>query len=376
MIEIDNRTGWPHASLLRTGPGGETFDVVAVKGTFDFAPPGRRVTPAADPAPIAWGDQYDGPVEDDPLKAVLFREGELALYKPGTDVYLTGTAHARDDKPSTGWLAGFGIGPVKKVLQLHGPRRFRRSLLGWRLTSAEPAATVALDYRLAFGGSFVVPGEAASDAPPSSIYKADNPAGCGWLPDAAMLKAVSRPARRALASILGSVRELPAPQIEHPLRPVTHPHKRHAAEGFAPLARWCSPRLRHAGTYDERWQAERHPWLPEDFDTAFYQSAHPDLICKPYLCGEEVFTMAGLLHEGMVSQRLPGQYILAAMTFSSGKKQAGRLVLDTVGIDLDARRVMLVWRGTFERNDPLRALALGLATAPAQDATLARSAHV
>jgi hypothetical protein len=78
----------------------------------------------------------------------------------------------------------------------------------------------------------------------------------------------------------------------------------------------------------------------------------------------------------MVSQRLPGQYILAAMTFSSGKKQAGRLVLDTVGIDLDARRVMLVWRGTFERNDPLRALALGLATAPAQDATLARSAHV
>ena len=30
MIESDNRTGWPHATLPKTGPAGEVFDVVVI----------------------------------------------------------------------------------------------------------------------------------------------------------------------------------------------------------------------------------------------------------------------------------------------------------------------------------------------------------
>lgn len=375
MIEIDNRTGWPHATLPKTGPAGEVFDVVVIKGTFDFGRSGHRITPAKQALPIAWGDEHDGPVELEPLKAVLRREGDLALFKPGTDVYVTGTAQARDSKACTGWMAGLGIGPVRKQLQLHGPRRFRRGLLGWSLSSPQPVASIPLDYRLAFGGSFTAPLAHQPNVSPESVYKGDNPAGCGWLPDRRSLKAVSRQARRALNAMLDDIKELNAPQIEHPLRLVTHPHKRIAAEGFGPIARWCATRLKHAGTYDERWQAERYPLLPTDFNPAYFQSAHPDLICRPYLCGEEVFALAGLLPQGMLTQRLPGEYVLATLTLDSGRKHAGRLVLDTVGIDLDEQQVTLVWRGTFDRGDPARALVLDRLTVPERLQIPARSAH-
>ncbi|MBL9197826.1 DUF2169 domain-containing protein [Xanthomonas fragariae] len=155
------------------------------------------------------------------------------------------------------------------------------------------------------------------------------------------------------------LKRLQAPQIEALDQPVRHPDQPLAAQGFGPLPRWCQPRLQYAGTYDERWQSERYPLLPEDFDARFHQSAPPDLICPGFLTGSEAIAMMGLLPEGPVGMRLPGETMLAAVTGASGKKQAGSLVLDTVVIDVDARQVSLVWRGTFERADAIRHVSLG-----------------
>lgn len=41
------------------------------------------------------------------------------------------------------------------------------------------------------------------------------------------------------------------------------------------MGRSWQPRLRYAGTYDQHWMDERLPFLPEDFDLRYFQSAPP-----------------------------------------------------------------------------------------------------
>lgn len=362
MTQIDNRSGLPHAWFEKLGPGGQTFDVLAVRGTFDFAAHGQRLTLATQQTPIVFGDEYIGLPEDNPLKSVLSREGDLVLFKPATDVYLTGTAQAEHHALTAEWLAAMRVGPVRKGLRLHGSRYFERRMGGWRLTPAELTTAVPLDYRKSFGGSYST--LASESASPEHVYKLDNPAGCGWLPDANALSELSKPARKQIAALISGIKRLDAPQIESPDCPVTHPSQASAAQGFAPLARWCEPRLRHAGTYDDAWREQVYPDLPDDFDPRFYQSAPPDLICDGHLDGDEPVMLAGLLPEGRAEMRLPGLVVLASTTGASGRKRAGNLVLDTVALDLDARQATLVWRGTFDRTDAVREIAVGAIRAP------------
>lgn len=362
MSAIDNRSGFPHAWVEKTGPGGQTFDVLVVRGTYDFAGHGQRLTLADSQAPIAYGDLFSGPAEDNPLHAVLRVEGDLAVFKPATDVYVTGKAHAKDDMPQVTWMAGIQIGPVRKLLRLHGPRRFERNWGRWRLSRAEPAATIPLDYRRAFGGSFA--SEASDEVPAEFIYKLDNPAGCGWLPGSKALKELSKPARKEILAAISRLRQLDAPQIEDASQPVTHPKQRMATQGFGPVARWCQPRLAYAGTYDAAWRKDAYPELPEDFDPRFHNAASSGLVCPAYLQGTEILALTGMLPEGPLTQRLPGAVMLATTTAASGRKTAAPMSLDTVAIDLDARQVTLVWRSTFGREDPVRSAALGFIAAP------------
>lgn len=360
MIEIDNHSKLPHIWFEKAGPSGKSYDVLVIRGTFDLTNGGRPLSLTPDQSPIIYGDEFDGPIETAPFKAVLQREGNLVLFKPGTDIHVTGTAYSTDGKASRAWLATVVVGATSKTLRLHGPRRFLRTSAGWRLEPAAPADSVPLDYRYAFGGCWSVLGGA-----PEAIemtYKPDNPAGCGWLPDDDATRRMSHEARERLASELQPLTVLAGPQLEHPDLPVQHPSQLLAAEGFAPMARWYEPRLRHAGTHNEAWRNHRYPLPPEDFDPRFYQSAHPDLISRQHLTGEEPLTLSGLLPDGPRSMRLPGVYLLARARRASGQRRAGTLRLDTVSVDLDARSAVLVWRAVFERDDPVRHLAVGAMT--------------
>lgn len=354
-VPIDNRSGLRHLCIEKQAPDGALLDVLVVRGTFRLAP-GGPLALSDEQTPICMGDAFRGPVDSEPLKAVVVEAGDLVPFKPGTDVIVVGEAQSEGGVPRTEWLAGVAIGPVRKVLHLRGPRQFRRGLLGWRLGAAEPVTATALDWGLAFGGTY---GHAPADGAAERVYKNDNPAGCGWLPDRQGLATVSPAARHGIEHALADLRVLDAPRIEHPQRPVTHPTQRVAAEGFGPVARWCAPRLTHAGTYDEAWRSARHPLLPVDFDPAFYQAAAPDQVSTPHLRGDEPIRLVGMCAEGPLSASLPGWCVLASVRHHSGRRVSGPLRLDTVSIDLDAHRVALVWRAAFERHDRVREVALG-----------------
>lgn len=359
---IENRSGLPHAWFRKAGPAASEFDVVALRGTFRIDVENACLVPADEPGEIVYGDELVGVCESDPLAGVVRREGDLVLYKPATDIHVIGTATPESGRALPHWYAGIAVGNVQKVLQLCGPRQFELGAWDWRLTAPEPTDAVALDYRLAFGGRFHAPADEAADD--EWLYKPDNPAGCGWLPDKHQRSQLSKAARRQVDAAIDGIRRMSAPQIEDPRTPVAHPEQQITTQGFGPMARWCAPRVDFQGTRDAAWRAQVYPALPSDFDPRFYQSAHPDLICPSYLAGDEMMTLSGLLPEGRVSLPLPAVRPFAIAVLNDGRRVISQPVLDTLCIDLDRREIALTWRTSFAASNPVRHLVLGKEAAP------------
>lgn len=362
MAAIDNTTGVPHFWFEQAGSNGEQLDVLVVRATFAFGINGEPMALASVQRPIAFGDVFSGPADTDPLRAVVMEDGDLLPYKPGTDVLLSGHALAPAGIPRPSWQASVSIGPVNKILRLHGPRQFYKRFFGWRVGPSEPVASVPLDYRLAYGGCIDVPATLTADGSPDSIKHPGNPAGRGWLPRRGVYKHLPRLARKHVDEWIRAHTVLPAPQIEAVAEPVRNPHQDLVAQGFGALARWWEPRLSLQGSYDDQWRMTRYPLLPKDFDSSYYQSAAADLVCTPHLNGDERILLTGLLSDDR-EMRLPGWRLVAVVTRASGEMTVSVPVLDTVRLDLDTGLASLVWRAHFDCDDPVVELALAATTA-------------
>jgi hypothetical protein len=107
------------------------------------------------------------------------------------------------------------------------------------------------------------------------------------------------------------------------------------------------PRVKLAGTYDEHWQKEQFPLLPKDFDVRYFQAAHPDLICRPHLQGNELVRIVGATPEGMIEFKLPSIAIGVAIHPSRGNPERQLALLDTVILRPDEHKLNLIWRSTI-----------------------------
>lgn len=157
MAAVENHAGLPHAWFPKIGAGGHTFDVLVVRGTFDLGLNGARPTRAVRQEPVVDGDKYDEPRGDDPVRSMLIQPGDRVLYKPQTDIFVTGRAHAPDGQPASSWVAGLQLADHQASFRLYGPRRFVKRWLGWRVTDAAPVTEVLLSYENAFGGAYAIP---------------------------------------------------------------------------------------------------------------------------------------------------------------------------------------------------------------------------
>jgi hypothetical protein len=114
-------------------------------------------------------------------------------------------------------------------------------------------------------------------------------------------------------------------------------------DGFGFFPKQYPPRVDFAGTYDDRWQKERSPFLPEDFDYRFCQSAYPDLITGSYLRGTETVRALNVSPYGPITLRLPGISIDVETKFEK-KSIKDKCNIDTLILDAEARRLFLFWR--------------------------------
>ena len=103
-----------------------------------------------------------------------------------------------------------------------------------------------------------------------------------------------------------------------------------------------------AGTYDDKWQQDRFPLLPDDFDDRHYQSAPPDQQAPKFLTGGEVIKLVNLTPAAALDFRMPRLFLGFETSFYTGERQLhDRPKLHTVIIEPDFPRVSLVWHSAL-----------------------------
>ncbi len=137
--------------------------------------------------------------------------------------------------------------------------------------------------------------------------------------------------------------ELWLPNLEDPSELISSWKQNPPPACFAPVAAHWEPRRSFAGTYDERWEQERAPYLPTDFDPQFFQLASPDLVATEQLRGGEVVEVRNAHPDGDLRFVLP-RVDLSVTYATDFQPQDQPIVLDTVLIEPDLERLQLVWR--------------------------------
>ena len=316
MLQFKNASPFAGKILLLPDPDGIDSIYAIIKGTFSIGEAGAAIAIADEQVPIVLEPQYLG----EPDRSSIQVPSDLSLMKPGTDVLLLGHAHAPGGRPVTQMDVSVSVGPVSKTVRVFGDRVWRT---GATPAISRPAAfdTMPLIWERAFGG--ISPIEADGDA----WAEPRNPVGVGF-----------HEGREG-----GPVDESWLPNLEDPAELITSWKQQPSPACFSPLAPHWEPRRVYAGTYDEQWQQERAPYLPDDFDPLFFQMAPVDLISMDYLTGGELVEIDGASRDGLLRFRLP-MIDLAVTYLIDATTETRTPVLDTILIEPDAERMQLVWR--------------------------------
>jgi hypothetical protein len=355
MIELENHTPFPALVFEKLGYRGKHFDVLAIHGTFRLKTDGTRADLASEQSPLVMADTYWGEPETSSLKF----ETDLVIAKKRSDIHVIGTAHSPKGEARRNWQASIKLGKVHKTLDLFGPTQWTSSALSWRKSKPEPITQLPLRYEYAYGGAhqWDTHTDPSKRQPPHEDER--NPIGLGHYN----------------AWKLNGKQPYPAAQILAPNAAglLDSLGKVYSVEGFGPISRWWHSRAQYAGTYDSVWQERVWPYLPEDFDFAFYNSAHPDLQYPGYLEGNEPLELTGLLPdsntrsssanpEGTVRTALGAYALVVVAEDDTGTLHEHSPRLDTVTIDLDTQLIHHTWRLTLPKSLGTRHIVLGAYT--------------
>ncbi len=320
MLGVVNRSPFVVALVPGRNREGDEFLTLVAKGTFTISPGESQLRLAEEQVAIVFADDYHGEAGESSLK----RKSEATPPNGCTDIALLGQAYATTEDCSE-MEVSLSIGPVSKHLRVVGDRKWRKRL-GLRLrTRPEPFETMPLVYERSYGG-----GDQSHRKKKKHGFESRNPIGRGY--------AVSRRSKW--------VNGLQLPNIEDPGQMLRRPGKHPVPVGFGFIPPSWQPRLGYAGTYDEGWQRDRCPLLPHDFDEHFFSAAHPDLIARPALAGDERVLACGLSAQGDLEFDLPGVHF-ECYGIVDEKSVPLEPSLDTVLVEPDESRVLLTWKAVL-----------------------------
>ncbi|WP_275076824.1 DUF2169 family type VI secretion system accessory protein [Providencia rettgeri] len=305
-------------------------------------------------------------------------ESDLAPFKPCCDVLVNGTAYAPNNTPAESIVASVSLIRadntvlLEKSLRCLGPRQFvlNENSGEWQLTPSKPLRQLPIDYRYAFGGE-------------CKIYEGDKIV--KPIADDALFPAALRAEHpeKDFAPIAHSTHEynplgqgfitpwyqqskgittLPAPQIESLEHPITaewvttqlnNAAGPHQVVGFGAIGRTWQPRRLLAGTYDEIWLNQRHPYLPSDFDFGYWNCAPTDQQIA-YPTADFSLTLTNLTPNSTVNTTLPGHRPFVLLRMLDGQLIPLNLNLDTLLIDTEKLQLALTYRLMIKADLPIR----------------------
>jgi hypothetical protein len=321
--ELINGTPFALETLFVTNENGVPVCVPIVKATFALGAD-ADVTVAEEQLPV----NPSGTPYGDPDNSSYIYEPETAFFKPATDLVLIGHAYP-EVIGATEVLTGIRVGNIQKLVKVVGDRVIARRSRVAAVTRPRPFDRIPLTYERAFGGW-----DRRHPDPERHRVEARNPVGTGYRDP-----------------ILDTDDEVRLPNLEDPEQPFLSYGDHPAPAGFGFVSPNWAPRSQFAGTYDARWARNRSPLLPVDFDRRFFNAASPGLVAPGYLRGDEPVVVLNASPEGRLAFELPGVSPPAChYELRGGKKASGTTRLDTVIVNTDDRRLILIWRTHF----PLR----------------------
>ena len=193
-----------------------------------------------------------------PRRRACEHGSEMHIGKAGTDVLLIGSAWAPDERPVPRMQVGMSVAEPTEDDPRHRRSRVART--------AKPSRSEAVRVDAAGLGARVRrrASERRQGRRPRSAIRSD----------ADLPADVRPPTCRAFA--------VPESRGSGGAASAGRPNARTPA-CLAPIAPSWLPRRAFAGTYDERWQRARAPYLPDDFDPRFFQCAAPEFAFDRYL---------------------------------------------------------------------------------------------
>ena len=312
MLQIRNETPFQTDRAILLDKEGNHIWVVVVKATYTLHPDGRLEL-AAIQEPVCKIPQYFSDHE----KSSLYRECELVVDHPGTDVIVNGSAYAPAGHSVRQIDVSLQVGETQKLLRVVGDRHWERGLRGTQSTPPVPFERMPIAYERAYGGY-------TTDSTEPRSFEARNPVGRGF---------TLKPPEDGTA----------LPNIEYPQQFISSWKERPPPAGFGAIASWWSPRQEFAGTYDQTWQERRMPLWPEDYDPRHHLSAPMDQVRPTPLRRRENIELRNLTPGGLLSFQLPPVHVVVDTDIENDRyKQQVRL--ERVIIEPDQHKLVLVWR--------------------------------
>jgi len=319
-MDLLNSTGMLAGYTMGMNPSGRESLVVVVKGTFIIPEQGESVTLAEQQLPLIEADTFTG----EPGYSAPVYEVDYSPIKHRCDVLLNGSAYAPKGKPVSKVQVGLKLETLTKTFVVTGNRHWEAGL---SIVPSMPEVFEAMpfSYDTAFGGL----DDFHEDENKHSAYM-KNPIGKGF--------------HKKMSSSL--VDGTPLPNTEEIGRPVQMPNDECQPMAFGPIGRGWESRLKYAGTYDQDWIDNTFPFLPADFDEAYFQCAPEDQQI-PFPKGGEEIVLVNLTPEGRTAFKLPNIEVPMVFFRKKGEKYETQAVIDTIVIEPDKGVFTMTWRASL-----------------------------
>ena len=276
MFISKNTSPFLAESFVAMDKFGKKSLVTVIRATFNVNSD-SSVKESEEQTPFVYTDIHYG---DRGTTSVL-HESDFVPMKPRAEVLLNANAVSPSRKPVTELEVGLRGPGLNKYAVVIGKRRWAKGFFRTRFTPPEPFLSLPLAWHLAFGGA-----DTSDDDPRKHCCDVRNPIGIGFHVNRKTIDGVSLPCIENLKQRIVSWADRPEPI------------------GFGSLSRFAKSRAQFAGTYDQHWMDEVLPFLPQDFDERYYQSA-PKNQQLNYLKEGSVFQCLNMCEEGNFLVRLP-----------------------------------------------------------------------
>lgn len=303
MWQVKNQTAYAVKGSWVRGRLGEEIWTVALKATWDILPDGSTKLSAAQ-LPVSSGAAAY------PDSDTLMYDTDLGPAKTATDIILNGHAWAPNGKKVPSMTVGLKVGKACRIARVYGDRVWD----GKHYQEPVPFEKIPLHYKRMSRGKYF------------PTLKSD------YNLEGVLVKTTPKEGLSTL------------PNIEFYDNEIT--------PGFGALPRHWPERIQFSGTYDERWQQEQAPLLPDDLDERYWQCAPPPLYAGGWLKGGEVVCLGNLTppgygKNGLLIFWLPRIVPAFRTEFYDGSILSHQAKLHTVIIDSDIPRISLVWHTTL-----------------------------